>query len=109
MGGTTSAASAVAANGCFQELGADGGPFESFKNPYKTSRTGNTTIRSVASTSSVADDGTTTCSSIEPSTEDGDILIRVSGTVAHLDVYFCSKVGDNNGRLTKRDTTITNF
>ena len=109
MGGSTSAASAVAASACFQELGADGGPFESFKNPYNTTRTGNTTIRSVASTAAVASDGSTTCSSIEASTEDGDILIRVSGTVAHIDVYFCSKVGDNNGRLTKRDTTITNF
>ena len=36
-------------------------------------------------------------------------IIRVSGTVAHIDVYFCSKVDDNDGRLTKRDTTITNF
>ena len=108
MSGTTTAASAVASGACFPELGADGGPFESFKNPYSTSRTGATTIRSVASTSAVTD-GTTTCASIDADSEDGDIIIRVSGTVAHIDVYFCSKVDDNSGRLTKRDSTITNF
>ena len=109
MSGSTAAATAVAASGCFQELGADGGPFESFKNPYNNSRTGATTIRPIASTAAVADDGSTTCASLDADSEDGDILVRVSGTIAHLDVYFCSKVGDNNGRLTKRDTTITNF
>ena len=109
MSGSTAAAAAVAASGCFQELGADGGPFESFKNPYNNSRTGATTIRPIASTAAVADDGSTTCASLDADSEDGDILVRVSGTIAHLDVYFCSKVGDNNGRLTKRDTTITNF
>jgi len=106
---TETAATAVAAGACFQELGAEGGPFESFKNPYDNSRTGATTIRPVASTAAVADDGSTACTTMDADAEDGDILVRVSGTVAHLDVYFCSKVGDNNGRLTKRDTTITNF
>ena len=105
----TTAAAAVATTGCFGQLGAAGGPFESFKNPYNNSRTGATTIRPIASTAAVADDGSTTCASLDADSEDGDILVRVSGTIAHLDVYFCSKVGDNNGRLTKRDTTITNF
>lgn len=109
MAGDTTAASAVADDACFDDLATEGGPFESFKNAYTTTRTGSTAIRGVSSTSSVADDGSTTCASIDPDSEDGDILIRVSGTVAHIDVYFCSKVDDNNGRLTKRDTTITNF
>ena len=108
MAGDTSAASAVADDACFDELGADGGPFESFKNPYTTTRTGNTAIRGVDSTSAVTD-GTTDCTDLDSDAENGDILIRVSGTVAHIDVYFCSKVDDNDGKLTKRDSTITNF
>ena len=108
MSGTTTAASAVADNACFDDLGADGGPFESFKNPYTTTRTGNSAIYGVSSTSAVTD-GTTNCTVLDSDAVNGDILIRVSGTVAHIDVYFCSKVDDNDGRLTKRDSTITNF
>ena len=109
MAGDTTAASAVADDACFDELGAEGGPFESFKNPYTTTRTGNAAIYGVNSTSAVSSDGSTDCTSLDGDAENGDILIRVSGTVAHIDVYFCSKVNDNDGKLTKRDTTITNF
>ena len=109
MAGDTTAASAVADDACFDELGAEGGPFESFKNPYTTTRTGNAAIYGVNSTSAVADDGSTDCTDLDGDAENGDILVRVSGTVAHIDVYFCSKVNDNDGKLTKRDTTITNF
>ena len=106
---TTSSASAVAATGCFGKIAAAGGPFESFKNPYKTSRTGSSAIRATSSTAAVTD-GTTTCSTIDASAENGDIIVRVSGAGAkHVDVYLCVKEGDNDGRLTKRDTTITNF
>ena len=59
MSGTTTAASAVADDACFDDLGAEG-TFESFKNPYTTSRTGNAAIYGVSSTSSVTD-GTTNC------------------------------------------------
>ena len=107
MGGSTAAASAVVSTACFPQLGAEGGPFESFKNPYTTTRTGATTIRSVASTTAVT--SSTACATFASGSEMGDIIIRASGTVAHLDVYFCSKVGDDDNRLTKRDTTITNF
>ena len=108
MAGDTTAASAVADNACFDDLGADGGPFESFKNPYTTTRTGNAAIYGVSSTASVTT-GSTDCTTLDSDAVNGDILIRVSGTVAHIDVYFCSKVDDNDGKLTKRDSTITNF
>ena len=108
MAGDTTAASAVADDACFDELGAEGGPFESFKNPYTTTRTGNAAIYGVNSTSAVTS-GSANCSVLSASAVNGDILVRVSGTVAHIDVYFCSKVDDNDKKLTKRDSTITNF
>jgi hypothetical protein len=40
---------------------------------------------------------------------DGDVVVRVKDTVAHIDVYYCSKVDDNSGILTKMSNTITNF
>ncbi len=105
----TSAASAIASTGCFGKIAATGGPFESFKNPYKTTRTGSDAIRATSSTATVTD-GTTTCTTLNSGAENGDILVRVSGTGAkHVDVYFCAKEGDDDGRLTKRDTTIKNF
>ena len=105
----TTATAAIASTGCFGKIAAAGGPFESFKNPYKTTRTGSDAIRATSSTVAVTD-GTTDCTDIDASAENGDIIVRVSGTGAkHIDVYFCAKEGDNDGRLTKRDTTITNF
>ena len=105
----TTAASAVASTGCFGKLGLDGGPFESFKNPYTTTRTGSNAIRATSSTSAVTD-GTTDCTDIDSDAVNGDIIVRVSGTGAkHIDVYFCAKEGDADGKLTQRDTTIKNF
>lgn len=109
MAGDTDGASAVATGACFDDLGASGGPFESFKNPYNTNRSGNQAIYGVDSTSAVATDGSADCSTLNSDAENGDIIIRVSDTVAHIDVYFCSKVDDNDEKLTKRDSTITNF
>lgn len=104
---TTTAASATSDGGCFYELADTGGPFESFKNPYTTTNTGNNAIKAVASTSAAATGNS--CSTLG-SYVNGDIIIRVSGTGAkHIDVYFCAKDGDDDEKLTKRDTTITNF
>jgi type IV pilus assembly protein PilA len=106
----TTAAAAVATTGCFGQLGAAGGPFESFKNPYSTSRTGSTAIRAIASSTAIVGDGTADCTTLDASSENGDIIVRVSGAGAsHIDVYFCAKEGDSDGKLTKRDTTIANF
>ena len=107
--GSTTAASAIATTSCFANLGAEGGPFESFKNPYQTTRSGSATILSTSYSSSVA--ASTTCDTFKSGSVMGDIIIQVaSGTVAQgLNVYFCAKVGDNDNRLTKRDTTIINF
>ncbi|MGI9439293.1 MAG: type II secretion system protein [Parvibaculales bacterium] len=106
---STTAASAVATTACFRQLGAAGGPFESFKNPYETTRSGQATILATAYSSAVAD--STTCETFLTGAKMGDIIIQVaSATVAQgINVYFCSKVGDNDNRLTKRDTTINNF
>ncbi|MDG2495191.1 MAG: prepilin-type N-terminal cleavage/methylation domain-containing protein [Alphaproteobacteria bacterium] len=107
---TTTAAAAVAPSGCFGALALAGNPFESFKNPYSTTRTGADAIRAVADNSTAVTDGTTDCTDLDSSAENGDILIRVSGAGAnHIDVYICAKEGDDDGKLTKRDTTITNF
>jgi type IV pilus assembly protein PilA len=107
---STTAADAVATTGCFGQLGAASGPFESFKNPYTTSRTGATAIRAIASTAAVVGDGTADCTTLDSAAVNGDIIVRVSGTGAsHIDVYFCAKEGDSDGKLTKRDTTIANF
>ena len=104
----TTPASATSASGCFQKIASSGGPFESFKNPYKTSRTGTTAIRATTSVSAVA--ASTACTTLHAGSEMGDIIIRVSGNgAAHLDVYFCAKVDGTDNRLTKRDTTITSF
>ena len=107
---TTTATDAVAAEGCFGALALEGNPFESFKNPYNTSRTGSNAVHAVADDSTAVTDGTTLCTELLTGTENGDVIIRVSGVGAkHLDVYMCAKEGDNDGRLTKRDTTIKNF
>lgn len=104
----TTAASAVADGGCFHELADTNGPFESFKNPYDTTLTGNSAIRAYAHTTS-EDDGDN-CSDINAAIVNGDIVIAVSGAGAkHLTVYFCAKDGDNDTKLTKRDTVIKNF
>ena len=106
--GTTTASAATASTSCFAQLGAAGGPFESFKNPYETTRSGSATILST-STSTVS--STTTCDTFLTGSKMGDIIIQIaSGTVAEgINVYFCSKVGDTDNLLTKRDTTINNF
>ena len=40
----------------------------------------------------------------------GDVIVQVSGAgAAHIEVWFCSKVDDNDGKLTKKDSTITNW
>tara|TARA_B110000971_G_scaffold57999_1_gene59160 strand:+ start:2188 stop:2757 length:570 start_codon:yes stop_codon:yes gene_type:complete len=107
---STTAAASVAAGGCFGALALEGNPFESFKNPYKTTRTGSNAVRAVADNSTAVTDGTTDCTTLQTGTENGDIIIRVSGVGAkYLDVYICAKEGDADGKLTKRDTTIKNF
>ena len=107
---STTAEEAVSASGCFGALALPGNPFESFKNAYQTSRAGADAVRAVATTTVVADDSTTDCSDVDSNLVNGDIVIAVSGPGAkHLDVYFCSKVGDDDEKLTRRDSTITNF
>ena len=105
---TTDSATAVAPGGCFAGLGAEGHPFETFKNPYNQSRSGSNTILVTPSTAEVVD-GTTACVDLLAGSEDGDVLIRVSGTIAHIDVFYCAKVDGTSGRLTKMPNTITNF
>ena len=105
---TTDSATAVAPGGCFAGLGSEGHPFETFKNPYNQSRSGDATILVTPSTAAVVD-GTTACADLLAGSEDGDVLVRVSGTVAHIDVYYCAKVDGTSGLLTKMSNTITNF
>jgi len=105
---STTAASAVAAGGCFYEMANSGGPFESFKNPYSTSNSGTSAIKAAASTSSFSDDDE--CTTLKSGAVNGDVIVQVSGAgAAHIEVWFCSKVGDNDGRLTKKDSTITSW
>jgi type IV pilus assembly protein PilA len=105
---STTAADAVSATGCFGKLGTEGSPFESFKNPYTTTRTGSNALRAVATTAVVS--ATTACTALMSGTVMGDIIIRLSGDGAkHIDVYFCAKVDGVDDLLTKRDTTVTNF
>lgn len=106
---STSAQMLDSTDGCFVQLADSGGPFESFKNPYKTTRTASNTILASSHTVAVTD-GTTDCIALASGAENGDIIIRVSGTGAkHIDVYYCAKEGDADGKLTQRDTTIKNF
>ena len=105
---TTSAASAVADGGCFYEIADIGGPFESFKNPYDTTKTGSSAIKAYAHTT--AEDDGDSCGDINSGINNGDIVIAVSGNGGkHLTVYFCAKDGDADQKLTKRDTVIKNF
>ncbi|MGC6535556.1 MAG: type II secretion system protein [Parvibaculales bacterium] len=106
---SSSAATAVGSSGCFGKLGLSGGPFESFKNPYETTRTGSNAIRAVNNTTSVT--SSTNCISLMSGSKMGDIIVRVSGSdpTKHIDVYFCAKNDGTDDRLTKRDTTIKNF
>ena len=105
----TSASAAIGAAGCFGKLGLDGGPFESFKNPYSTTRTGSNAIRAVNNQVSVL--AASACTDLASGSEMGDIIIRVSGSnpTGHIDVYFCAKNDGTDDRLTQRDTTIKNF
>lgn len=106
----TAAADAVAAGGCFYEMANAGGPFESFKNPYSTANSGTAAIKAVADTTSHADDGTVDCTTLLAGAVNGDVIVQVSGAgAAHIEVWFCSKVGDNDGKLTKKDSTISNW
>ena len=96
--------------GCFYEMANAGGPFESFKNPYSTANSGTAAIKAVADTTSHADDGTVDCTTLLAGAVNGDVIVQVSGAgAAHIEVWFCSKVGDNDGKLTKKDSTISNW
>lgn len=109
---STSADDAAAAVGCLGGLGAEDHPFETFKNPYTQSRTGSVAVQAVSSALDIPDDGTAACSLLGAAVGDvvdGDVVVRVKDTVAHIDVYYCSKVDDNSGILTKMSNTITNF
>ena len=103
---TSNAASAVASTGCFGKIATSGGPFESFKNPYETTRKGSNAIRAVDSSSSVTS-ASSTCDTLDSNAKNGDIIIRVSGGTSHVDVYFCAKEGDTDKVLTKRDSTVS--
>ena len=103
-----SASTAVASSGCFGKLALSNGPFEAFKNPYETTRTGSNAIRAVSSTAEITS-ASSLCSELDSNAKNGDILVRVSSTVAHVDVYFCAKEGDVEKTLTKRDSTVKNF
>jgi type IV pilus assembly protein PilA len=106
---STTAEAAVSSTGCFGALALPGNPFESFKNAYNSSRSGADAIRAVATTTSISS-GIDTCDTIDTNVENGDIVIAVSGDGAEqIDVFFCSKVGDSDNILTRRDSTITNF
>ena len=109
LSSSADAATAVAADGCFAGLGSEDHPFETFKNPYNQTRSGDATILAVSSDADIADDGSAACVDLVADSEDGDVIIRVKDTVAHIDVYYCSKVDGNSGRLTKMSNTITNF
>ncbi|MGC6471429.1 MAG: type II secretion system protein [Parvibaculales bacterium] len=103
----TSAASAIGSSGCFGSMAGSGAPFESFKNPYDTARTGSSAIYGKSSTSSISDGDD--CDTTFAGAKLGDVIVRVSGTVKHIDVYFCAKDGDGNDDLTKRDSTIKDW
>ncbi len=105
--GDTTAASAVASAGCFGTFASAGNPFESFKNPYDASRTGSTAIYGAAIATAIADDAD--CDTTFTGAKEGDIIVNVSGTVKHIDVWFCARGSDDTDNLTKRDATITNW
>lgn len=71
---------------CLAVIGSTDGPFASFKNPYTTSRTGDTAVRGLSSNSSITS-GTTECTAIDASAQDGDVLVSVSGTL--IQTHYC--------------------
>ena len=104
---TTTVANAIASAGCFGQIAAAGAPFESFKNPYTTTRTGSATILAASHTAVTS---ATACSTLKTGAVMGDIILRVSGAgAAAIDVYYCAKVDGTDDRLTLQDTQITNF
>ncbi len=103
----TVAATAIAATGCFGSIASSGAPFESFKNPYDTNRSGSDAIYGSDSTATISDGDD--CDTTFTGAELGDVIIRINGTVKSIDVYFCTKDGNGDDELTKRDATIENW
>ncbi len=83
---------------CLAAIGSTDGPFASFKNPYKPSRTGNTAIRGLSSNSAITS-GITECSAIDANAKEGDILVTVSGTL--IRTHYCLPSANSSVLVTK--------
>ena len=94
--GTANSESTIQA--CLAVIGSTDGPFASFKNPYTTSRTGNTAIRGLSSNASI-ESGATLCTAIDASSEDGDVLVSVSGTI--IQTHYCVPSGSSSVLVTE--------
>ncbi|MGC6475414.1 MAG: type II secretion system protein [Parvibaculales bacterium] len=109
----SSSASAIGSGNCFNLHNTDtgiagsGGPFENFKNAYDSNQTGEAVVHATDSTSAVTT-GTSACSVLGANVSLGDIIVRVSGTIDHIDVYYCSKE-DAGNRLQQVNSTVTDW
>ncbi len=91
---------------CADDLGNSSvsGPFESFKNPYDSSRVGNTTIFG-SSGVAIVDDSSTDCSAVTGVTK-GDIVLRSEKTIedkARFTVFYCVPDASGVEKLTTQN------
>lgn len=93
-----SASSEATIQACLSVIGSTDGPFASFKNPYNTSRTGDTAIRGLLSNSSITS-GSTLCSAIDANAVNGDVLVSTSGTL--IQTHYCVPSGSTSVLVTE--------
>ena len=83
---------------CLAAIGATDGPFASFKNPYATSRTGSTAIRSSVLSLAITS-GRTLCTVIDADSVNGDVIVSVDRTV--IRTHYCLPLGTTSVLVTE--------